>query len=380
MAQNAFDKVTGQTFKWKTNLPCAFFWGEVRGVGVGSGVCRSSIVSKLVMVLKIWGRAPNQYWVMQSATFKIPLTLYGSFLGSWGICVCRYLLLFCLGDLACLSRGGTGDTAVHYHIKSLYHYRCTSGSWEMHLQWFLGGDSPRWTLNVKELCLRKQICLALTLSLHLFGDKDREKTVPLQTVLIHSSDGVNGLITPLLINEWEKCLHSQPMFPILPSPAAGCPSAGWWVGRGKMERDAESKLLGSFGVLFVIPEDLMHGCLNPPPSFLLGRCWIAQVCSAGRRRAPLPAFCSLGIGVARSLSGATPRDTAGLDAAWLSPEGARQKPLDTRWGGRWKLLDLRCSCPAPLTASLCKWRFPGATTLRADCVIDVLWWRLCSGS
>lgn len=82
-----------------------------------------------------------------------------------------------------------------------------------------------------------------------------------------------------------------------------------------MERDADSKLLGSFGVLFVMSEDLVRGCLNPPPSFLLGRCWIAQVCSAGRRRAPLPAFCSLGIGVARSLSGATPRDTAGLDAA-----------------------------------------------------------------
>lgn len=82
-------------------------------------------------------------------------------------------------------------------------------------------------MDVKELCLRKQIYVALTLSLRLFGDKDREKTVPLQTVLIHSSDGVNGLITPLLINEWEKCFHSQPVFPILPSPAAGCPSAGW---------------------------------------------------------------------------------------------------------------------------------------------------------
>lgn len=80
-------------------------------------------------------------------------------------------------------------------------------------------------MNVKELCPRKQICLAPTLSLPLFGDKDREKTVPLQTVLIHSSDGINGLITPLLINEWEKRFQRQPTSSVSPRPAAGCLSA-----------------------------------------------------------------------------------------------------------------------------------------------------------
>lgn len=119
-----------------------------------------------------------------------------------------------------------GKQCVHHHIESSYRYRCTSSSCEMHLQWLLGGDLPRWTLNVRELCPRKQICLAPTLSLRLSGDKDREKTVPLQTALIHSSDGINGLITPLLINEWEKCFQCQPVSSVSPRPAAGCPSAG----------------------------------------------------------------------------------------------------------------------------------------------------------
>lgn len=96
----------------------------------------------------------------------------------------------------------------------------------MHLQWFLVGGSPRLTLYMKELSPRKQIGLAPTLSLGLFGDKDREKTVSLQTALIHSSDGINGLITPLLINEWEKCFQRQPTSSISPSPAVGCLSAG----------------------------------------------------------------------------------------------------------------------------------------------------------
>lgn len=61
----------------------------------------------------------------------------------------------------------------------------------------------------------------------LFGDKDREKIVPLQTALIHFSDGINGRIHPPLISEWEKCFQQQPVPSVSPRPAAGCLSAVW---------------------------------------------------------------------------------------------------------------------------------------------------------
>lgn len=77
-------------------------------------------------------------------------------------------------------------------------------------------SSPKWTLNMKELCPRKQTCLAPTLPLRLFGDKNHEIAVLLQAALICLSDGINGLITPLLINEWEKCSQCQPAFSVSP--------------------------------------------------------------------------------------------------------------------------------------------------------------------
>lgn len=133
------------------------------------------------------------------------------------------------------------------------------------------------------------------------------------------------------------------------------------VRRG-MQQDADSKLPGCFGALSCYP-------LAVPPQarcFLLGRCWIAQVCSAGSR-------CSLGIGVARSLSGASPGDTAGPGAAWLSPGGAQHKPVDTKFGGK------DGSCPdvhalllrQPLSVSDA---LPGHRERGG-----LVWWRLCSG-
>jgi len=105
-----------------------------------------------------------------------------------------------------------------------------------------------------------------------------------------------------------------------------------------------------------------------PSSHLLGRCWVALVSR------------SVGIGVAGSLSWAIPSDAASWDAAGLAPKRAQQKPRDTRVGERWKLLEFRCLCSAPLTASVCKWCFPGATAPRARCdrcvVTEILFWEL----
>lgn len=271
-----------------------------------------------------------------------------------------------------------GKRCVHGPLESLYWYRCTSSSCEVHLQWLLAGGSTSWTLNVKELRSRKQICLAFTLFL-LFGDKDREKTVPLGTALIHFSDGTNDPITPLLINEGEKCFQRQPTSSVSPRPAAGCWSAGqqgWYSRLGTGLRITLSSLVvpgiylcllqtrallravsdrslcntlsqvrqevvrcwlrtsGLFWSPFVIPEDLVRGCLNPQLLFSsvgAGLHRSAVPAGAGHR---CPCCCSVGIGVARSLSGATPRDAAGRDAAWLSPRGAQRKPSDTRGGGK----------------------------------------------
>lgn len=164
---------------------------------------------------------------------------------------------------------------------------------------------------------------------------------------------------PFLTGRWRWCSPWHPLSPrqcreFTPNPAdpgifpklgfaASCASVPigrrLHAGETGMQQGADPKLLG---VLSCSP-------LPPARCFLLGRCWIAQVCGAGSR-------CSVGIGVARSLSGASPGDTAGPGRRLTFTRGAQQKALGHKiWGmgGWWKLF--RWWCPAPLTASVCEW-------------------------
>lgn len=188
-----------------------------------------------------------------------------------------------------------------------------------------------------------------------------------------STDGVNGLITPLLINEWKKCFQCQPVSSVSPSP---CGAVRVVQPLGSAQPTAvpgiHRKSCGSVpirrlcGAPMQVRQDVARCWLQTPGLFwspfvvplnvlpqgrcsLLGRCWIAQVCSAGSR---CPPRCSVGIGVARSLSGASPGDTAGPDAAWLSPGGAQQKPVDTKLGGKMEAVQMFMPCSFD---SLCLW-------------------------
>lgn len=194
-----------------------------------------------------------------------------------------------------------------------------------------------------------------------------------------STDGVNGPITPLLINEWEKRFQCQPVSWVSPIPCGAArvvqplgsaqPSAvpgiypkSFGSGTLRLRAHPEAARRSHAGEpgrgkmltpnSWAVVEVLSCYPLAMPPQarcFLLGRCWIAQVCSA-RAAARLAAPWGLELpGPYLDPPLETQPARTPLD---FHPGGAQQKPLDTKILGGKKMEAVQMVMPCSFD-SLC---------------------------
>lgn len=101
----------------------------------------------------------------------------------------------------------------------------------------------------------------------------------------------------------------------------------------------------------MIPEDLVRGCLNPQLLFSsvgAGLHRSAGPAGAGHR---CPCCCSVGIGVARSLSGATPRDTAAGTPLDFHPGVLSESPRTRGVGEKMEAVRVQMFMPCSFDSS-----------------------------
>lgn len=127
-------------------------------------------------------------------------------MGAQAICVPAFLSFS-----ACLSRGGAGEA-----VCALSHRLCTFTDVVPALEICMSGGAQV-SLECEEITSQKtNLSRTHPFPSSFLAIKIVRKRCCYRQPL--STDGVNGLITPLLINEWEKCFQCQPVPWVSPIP------------------------------------------------------------------------------------------------------------------------------------------------------------------